>query len=181
MYGVGQRDPYALNFGMEQSGYASAFGAPKADFSVAAPAAAPATTAVGMTTAQRPPMMMQQGAPQDGARPMTSVNAAGFNSDPTTRVGQQFDPGNIASQSRGPAPALQKKSESSTEEKLKEMERQVNGLIEESAFEAAKGDSGSPAALEKAKEAAKKERVLCKQREVSPCRRGVAVLFVFAR
>ena len=48
-------------------------------------------------------------------------------------------------------------------------------------FEAAKGDSGSPAALEKAKEAAKKERVLCKQREVSPCRRGVAVLFVFAR
>ena len=126
-------------------------------------------------------MMMQQGAPQDGARPMTSVNAAGFNSDPTTRVGQQFEPGNIASQSRGPAPALQKKSESSTEEKLKEMERQVNGLIEESAFEAAKGDSGSPAALEKAKEAAKKERVLCKQREVSPCRRGVAVLFVFSR
>ena len=50
-----------------------------------------------------------------------------------------------------------------------------------SAFEAAKGDSGSPAALEKAKEAAKKERVLCKQREVSPCRRGVAVLFVFSR
>merc|ERR1719261_1571266 len=115
---------------------------------MAPPTAMGAAVMAGTGTA----MMMQQGAPQDGARPMTSVNAAGFNSDPTTRVGQQFDPGNIASQSRGPAPALQKKSESSTEEKLKEMERQVNGLIEASAFEAAKGDSGSPAALEKAKE-----------------------------
>ena len=112
-------------------------------------------------------MMAPGGAGDVGERPMTSVQAAGYNSDPSTRVGQQFDPSGMAGASRGPAPPLQKKSESSTEEKLKDMERQVNALIEESAFEAAKGDSGTPAALEKAKEAAKKERVLCKQREAA--------------
>ena len=112
-------------------------------------------------------MMGPGGAGDLGERPMTSVQAAGYNSDPSTRVGQQFDPSGMAGASRGPAPPLQKKSESSTEEKLKDMERQVNALIEESAFEAAKGDSGTPTALEKAKEAAKKERVLCKQREAA--------------
>jgi intraflagellar transport protein 88 len=112
-------------------------------------------------------MMVPPGTGDVGERPMTSVQAAGYNSDPSTRVGQQFDPSGMAGASRGPAPPLQKKSESSTEEKLKDMERQVNALIEESAFEAAKGDAGTPAALEKAKEAAKKERVLCKQREAA--------------
>ena len=112
-------------------------------------------------------MMLPPGTGDVGERPMTSVQAAGYNSDPSTRVGQQFDPSGMAGASRGPAPPLQKKSESSTEEKLKDMERQVNALIEESAFESAKGDAGTPAALEKAKEAAKKERVLCKQREAA--------------
>ena len=36
----------------------------------------------------------------------------------------------------GPAPPLQKKSESSPEEKLKEVEQQVNALLEQSAFAA---------------------------------------------
>lgn len=44
-----------------------------------------------------------------------------------------------------------------------EMERQVNALIEESAMLAMQGDNGG--ALERAKDAGKKERALCKQRE----------------
>ena len=47
------------------------------------------------------------------------------------------------------------------------MEKQVNDLIEQSAFAAASGESGVATTLEKAKEAAKKERVLCKQREAA--------------
>ena len=70
-------------------------------------------TAMRMGTAMQ---AMQQN--DIGERPMTSIQGVGYSSDPSTRAGQQFDPFG-QSQSRGPAPALQKKSESSTEEKLK--------------------------------------------------------------
>ena len=51
----------------------------------------------------------------------------------------------------------------SPEEKIKVLEKKVNELIEESCVAASHGEF--PAALEKAKEAGKKERMLVKQRE----------------
>jgi intraflagellar transport protein 88 len=93
------------------------------------------------------------------ARPMTSVSGAGFQSKPATQ--RSFDPLNAAS--RGPAPPLAQKQDNSPEDMAKEMERQVNALIEESAQNAVQRDLA--VALEKAKEAGKKERQLCKHRE----------------
>jgi len=93
------------------------------------------------------------------ARPMTSVMGAGFKSSAPKNSGA-FDP---LGQGRGPAPPLAEKADNSPEDKAKEMEKQVNQLIEESAAAGVKGDF--PLALEKAKEAGKKERALCKHRE----------------
>ncbi|XP_071818911.1 intraflagellar transport protein 88 homolog isoform X2 [Apostichopus japonicus] len=93
-----------------------------------------------------------------GARPMTAVRAAGYSS---TGRGQGFDPMNQAS--KGPAPPLEMKNEDSPEEKIKQLEKQVNDLIEESCFSNSRGELSL--ALEKAKEAGRKERVLVRQRE----------------
>ncbi|XP_053312410.1 intraflagellar transport protein 88 homolog [Spea bombifrons] len=99
------------------------------------------------------------GAVQDGAaRPMTAVRAAGFTK--TALRGASFDP---LAQSRGPAPPLEAKSEDSPEEKIKQLEKKVNELIEESCIANSNGDL--KLALEKAKEAGRKERVLVRQRE----------------
>jgi hypothetical protein len=51
----------------------------------------------------------------------------------------------------------------SPEEKIKQLEKKVNELIEESCLANSRGEF--PAALEKAKEAGRKERVLVRQRE----------------
>lgn len=94
-------------------------------------------------------------------RPMTSNRAVGFNQN-----GATFDPtgqGMNMNMALGPAPPLKKRSENSPEELCMEMEKQVNKLIEESAMLALQKDYG--AALEKAKEAGKKERQLRVQRE----------------
>ncbi|CAD2215502.1 intraflagellar transport protein IFT88 [Angomonas deanei] len=103
------------------------------------------------------------GALSGAARPMTSNRPVGFNS---TGNANMFDPtgqSRMAGMALGPAPPLKKRSENSPEEQCAEMERQVNKLIEESAMLAKQKDYG--AALEKAKEAGKKDRLLCKQRE----------------
>eukprot|EP00276_Gloeochaete_wittrockiana_P005178 CAMPEP_0184657556 /NCGR_PEP_ID=MMETSP0308-20130426/20301_1 /TAXON_ID=38269 /ORGANISM="Gloeochaete witrockiana, Strain SAG 46.84" /LENGTH=874 /DNA_ID=CAMNT_0027095527 /DNA_START=32 /DNA_END=2656 /DNA_ORIENTATION=+ len=96
-------------------------------------------------------------------RPMTSVKAAGYTSQGNragTAAGRGvFDPLGA----RGPAPALQKRSENSPEEMARELEKKVNALIEESSMANKMGDLSL--ALEKAKQAAKQERALCKQRE----------------
>uniref|UniRef100_A0A7S3GJA5 Intraflagellar transport protein 88 n=1 Tax=Palpitomonas bilix TaxID=652834 RepID=A0A7S3GJA5_9EUKA len=91
-------------------------------------------------------------------RPMTSIKAAGFSSRDD---GRGFDP--LKQGNKGPAPALQKKSESSPEEEMREFEKKINHLIDESAILQQKGQLA--AALDKAKEAMRKERQLCKQRE----------------
>eukprot|EP01112_Ceratiomyxa_fruticulosa_P007148 TRINITY_DN1846_c0_g1_i1.p1 TRINITY_DN1846_c0_g1~~TRINITY_DN1846_c0_g1_i1.p1 ORF type:complete len:797 (+),score=173.42 TRINITY_DN1846_c0_g1_i1:139-2529(+) len=98
-------------------------------------------------------------------RPMTGVVAAGYNRPGTTlnttqrTQGLQFDPlGN-----RGPAPPLQKKIENGPEDMAKEIEKEVNKFLEESAVACAKGDPRE--GLEKAKEAVKRERKLSKFRE----------------
>ena len=114
-----------------------------------------------MTGAGGPPMsrmMTGQGGGSE-ARPMTSVSGAGFTSKGATQ--KTFDPMGVAN--RGPAPALAVKSDNSPEDMAKEMEKQVNGLIEKSADAAVKNDLTD--ALERAKEAGKKERQLCKHRE----------------
>jgi intraflagellar transport protein 88 len=98
------------------------------------------------------------------ARPMTSNRASGFTAQPGGPQGASWDPTGAARMAQlGPAPPLQKRGENSPEEQCMEMDRQVNALIEESAMLAMQGDHGG--ALEKAKEAGKKERALCKQRE----------------
>ncbi|XP_075967580.1 intraflagellar transport protein 88 homolog isoform X3 [Anarhichas minor] len=100
------------------------------------------------------------GAVQDGAaRPMTSVRAAGYTS--LTR-GSTFDP---LGQSRGPAPPLEAKNEDTPEEKIKILEKKVNDLIEQSCM--AQSVGALQLALDKAKEAGRKERTLVRQREQS--------------
>nr|XP_061799206.1 intraflagellar transport protein 88 homolog isoform X5 [Nerophis lumbriciformis] len=101
------------------------------------------------------------GAVLDGAsRPMSAVRAAGYTS--SRARGSAFDP---LGQSRGPAPALEEKKEDLPEEKIKLLEKKVNDLITESCM--AQSTGNSQLALEKAKEAERKERVLVRQREQS--------------
>ncbi|CAM9133796.1 unnamed protein product [Discosporangium mesarthrocarpum] len=124
---------------------------------------APGTMAGGRPPPSQMGRMMTGAAPGTAlrggeARPMTSVSGAGYQS----KKKGAFDPLN---QGRGPAPALAEKADNGPEDLAKEMERQarVHTLIEESA--AAGVDSDFALALEKAKEADKKEKALCKHRE----------------
>ncbi|XP_022596054.1 intraflagellar transport protein 88 homolog isoform X3 [Seriola dumerili] len=113
---------------------------------------------VPMTSSMGRPMT---GAVQDGAaRPMTAVRAAGYTSSLTR--GSTFDP---LGQSKGPAPPLEAKNDDTPEEKIKILEKKVNDLIEESCM--AQSVGALQLALEKAKEAGRKERMLVRQREQS--------------
>ncbi|XP_023386483.1 intraflagellar transport protein 88 homolog [Pteropus vampyrus] len=99
------------------------------------------------------------GAIQDGVtRPMTAVRAAGFTK--AAFRGTAFDP---LGQARGPAPPLEARNEDSPEEKIRQLEKKVNELVEESCIANSCGDL--KLALEKAKDAGRKERVLVRQRE----------------
>uniref|UniRef100_A0A8D2J6P4 Intraflagellar transport protein 88 homolog n=2 Tax=Varanus komodoensis TaxID=61221 RepID=A0A8D2J6P4_VARKO len=92
------------------------------------------------------------------ARPMTAVQAAGFTK--AASRGSSFDP---LGQVRGPAPPLETKNEDSPEGKIKQLEKKVNELVEESCI--AHGCGDLKLALEKAKDAGRKERALVRQRE----------------
>uniref|UniRef100_A0A8C4UPL6 Intraflagellar transport protein 88 homolog n=1 Tax=Falco tinnunculus TaxID=100819 RepID=A0A8C4UPL6_FALTI len=92
------------------------------------------------------------------ARPMTAVHAAGYTK--AAMRGSSFDP---LGQARGPAPPLETKNFDSSEEKIRQLEKKVNELVEESCIANSCGDL--KLALEKAKEAGRKERVLVRQRE----------------
>lgn len=96
------------------------------------------------------------------ARPLTSVSGAGYqgSKDASRLSGGSFDPLALG---KGPAEPLAEKSENSAEDKAKEMEKNVHRLIEASAEMIANKDMRG--ALEKAKEAGKAERALCKFRE----------------
>uniref|UniRef100_A0A674MDW3 Intraflagellar transport 88 homolog n=1 Tax=Takifugu rubripes TaxID=31033 RepID=A0A674MDW3_TAKRU len=94
------------------------------------------------------------------ARPMTAVSAAGYSSSLTR--GPAFDP---LGQARGPAPPLEDKNEDTPEEKIKILEKKVNDLVLESCM--AQSSGNFQLALEKAKEASRKERTLVRQREQS--------------
>mmetsp|Transcript_130040 Transcript_130040/g.243236 ORF Transcript_130040/g.243236 Transcript_130040/m.243236 type:complete len:842 (+) Transcript_130040:54-2579(+) len=95
------------------------------------------------------------------ARPMTSNRAAGYTA--ANKNGKVFDPMNQGENNRGPAKPLEKKTELSPEEKLREMEKEIHRLVEESAITREQGNLRE--ALEKGKEAGKKERQLCRLRE----------------
>ncbi|KAG5475869.1 hypothetical protein CUR178_03582 [Leishmania enriettii] len=116
------------------------------------------------------------------ARPMTSNRAVGYNRASTSATAAAlFDPtgqARMANMTMGPAPPLKKRSENSQEEELAEMEKQVNRLIEESAMLALQKDYG--AALEKAKDAGKQERALCKKREQSGLSEQINVDLTYA-
>ncbi|KAI4898136.1 hypothetical protein NFI96_015397, partial [Prochilodus magdalenae] len=119
---------------------------------------------IGTSFGSRMPLGSSMGRPttgavQDGAaRPMTAVRAAGYSS--SLARGSTFDP---LGQSRGPAPPLEAKNEDTPEEKIKILEKKVNDLIEESCL--AQGNGDLQLALEKAKEAGRKERALVRLRE----------------
>ncbi|KAL0615252.1 Intraflagellar transport protein 88-like protein [Plecturocebus cupreus] len=99
------------------------------------------------------------GAIQDGVtRPLSAMRAAGFTRGASR--GSAFDP---LGQSRGTAPPLEVKKKYSPEEKIKQLEKEVNELVEESCIANSCGDL--KLALEKAKDAGRKERVLMRQRE----------------
>eukprot|EP00200_Dunaliella_tertiolecta_P002646 CAMPEP_0202352668 /NCGR_PEP_ID=MMETSP1126-20121109/8762_1 /ASSEMBLY_ACC=CAM_ASM_000457 /TAXON_ID=3047 /ORGANISM="Dunaliella tertiolecta, Strain CCMP1320" /LENGTH=799 /DNA_ID=CAMNT_0048944913 /DNA_START=62 /DNA_END=2461 /DNA_ORIENTATION=+ len=101
---------------------------------------------------------------QDGARPMTSHRGAGFSSAPN----KKWDPlSQHAGKSGGglAGKTLDRKGEISAEETAKEIEEKVHQLLEESAVAACSGDQTT--GLEKAIEARKKERSLCKYRDVN--------------
>jgi intraflagellar transport protein 88 len=89
------------------------------------------------------------------ARPMTSNRAAGYTA--ANKAGKVFDPMNQGDRG-GPAKPLEKKTELSPEERLREMEKEIHRLVEESAITREAGKLRE--ALEKAKEAGKKERKL---------------------
>jgi intraflagellar transport protein 88 len=100
----------------------------------------------------------------DTARPMTSNRAAGYTAaNAKANANGVFDPlnqGDVASKMAKP---LEKKLELSPEEKLREMEREIHRLVEQSAITREAGNLRD--ALEKGKEAGKKERQLCRLRE----------------
>jgi intraflagellar transport protein 88 len=109
-----------------------------------------------MMTGQASRMGTAGGGAAGELRPMTSVSGAGYQS---AKAPKSFDPLN----QRGAAPALAERADNSPEEMARDLEKQVNALLEKSAFAAEKGDNTT--ALEHAKEAGKKERALCKHRE----------------
>ncbi|XP_078259209.1 intraflagellar transport protein 88 homolog [Rhinoraja longicauda] len=131
------------------------------------PSTAAGTRSFG-NMAARVPLSSSMGRPATGAipdgisvaRPMTAVRAAGYSS--SAYRGSAFDP---LGQSRGPAAPLETKNEDTPEEKVKNLEKTVNELIEESCIANGRGDL--QLALEKAKEAGRKERMLVRQREQS--------------
>ncbi|XP_037746800.1 intraflagellar transport protein 88 homolog isoform X3 [Chelonia mydas] len=123
-------------------------------------ASRPLATGFGSKTALSSSMgRPMTGAIQDGvARPLTAVHAAGYTK--AALRGSVFDP---LGQARGPAPPLEMKNEDTPEEKIRQLEKKVNELVEESCIANSCGDL--KLALEKAKDAGRKERVLVRQRE----------------
>ncbi|ELK38669.1 Intraflagellar transport protein 88 like protein [Myotis davidii] len=115
----------------------------------------PITAKIPSTAVTRP---VATGYGDGVTRPMTAVRAAGFTK--AALRGSAFDP---LGQSRGPAPPLETKNEDSPEEKIRQLEKKVNELVEESCIANSCGDL--KLALEKAKDAGRKERVLVRQRE----------------
>nr|XP_012152917.1 PREDICTED: intraflagellar transport protein 88 homolog isoform X9 [Megachile rotundata] len=94
-----------------------------------------------------------------GLRPMTAVRGAGY----TSSSRQPFDPLNMSSNTKGPVPPLETGKEDTPEEKIKVAEKKIMVLIE-SSIEAAY-ESNTRVALERAREASSREKVLIRLQE----------------
>ncbi|XP_015519065.1 intraflagellar transport protein 88 homolog isoform X2 [Neodiprion pinetum] len=99
------------------------------------------------------------GRPGTGPRPMTAVRGAGY----TSSSRQPFDPLNMNSSSRGPAPPLETGKEDTPEEKIKIAEQRIMELIENSVQ--AICENNFRVALERAREASSRERALIRLQE----------------
>lgn len=108
------------------------------------------------STSGRPVTGSQEGL----ARPMTAVRGAGYTSVGNRGQSGVFDPLNQRSTSVSP---LQFKDENSPEERVKQLEKKVTELMEESCLAADRKEL--KLALDKAKEAASKERALTRLRD----------------
>ncbi|KAG7213804.1 hypothetical protein KM043_003020 [Ampulex compressa] len=94
-----------------------------------------------------------------GLRPMTAVRGAGY----TSSSRQAFDPLNMGSSAKGPAPPLEVPKQDTPEEKVKIAEQKIMELIETSV--AAACENNSRIALERAREASSRERALIRLQE----------------
>ncbi|XP_016915277.1 intraflagellar transport protein 88 homolog [Apis cerana] len=94
-----------------------------------------------------------------GLRPMTAVRGAGY----TSSTRQTFDPLNMSSSAKGPAPPLENGKDDTPEEKIKVAEKKIMDLIE-SSVEAAY-ENNTRVALERAREASSRERTLIRLQE----------------
>ncbi|XP_012276571.1 intraflagellar transport protein 88 homolog [Orussus abietinus] len=92
-------------------------------------------------------------------RPMTAVRGAGY----TSSSRRPFDPLNMSSSSKGPAPPLEAAKDDTPEEKIKAAEQKIMELIESSA--AAACENSMRVALERAREASSRERALIRLQE----------------
>lgn len=113
-----------------------------------------------------------------GARPMTSVTGAGYTaaskrSSFGSAGGGVFDPFNQASKGIVHGNELENIDEPTPEDKIKNIERAISKLIDESAIANCKGDHTK--ATEKAREAGKKERQLVRMREQLGLSDGISV------
>ncbi|KAH8058204.1 hypothetical protein JL722_6055 [Aureococcus anophagefferens] len=100
------------------------------------------------------------GAPAGGPAFGNAPKTPGHQFRPAAARRRGFDP---LGQGRGPAPPLAERADNSPEDQAREFEKQVHALVEASAAAALEGNHD--AALEKAKDAGKRERALCKHRE----------------
>ena len=100
---------------------------------------------------------------EDQARPMTSIRAAGYTSSGRVGTSAGLNAAGYSTAGQGPAPPLETKTSNTPEDVAREMEKEVNELLEESAT--ANVDKKPPLALDRAKKAAQKERKLGKHRE----------------
>jgi len=100
---------------------------------------------------------------EDQARPMTSIRAAGYTSSGRVGTSAGVNAAGYHTAGQGPAPPLETKTSNTPEDVAREMEKEVNALLEESAT--ANVENKPPLALDRAKKAAQKERKLGKHRE----------------
>ncbi|XP_061782090.1 intraflagellar transport protein 88 homolog isoform X2 [Nerophis lumbriciformis] len=136
----------------------------------------PLSSSSGSRTPMLPISRPVTGAVQQSsvARPMSAISAAGYSSSPTRSLA--FDP---LGQSRGPAPPLEERKDDASEEKIKMLEKKVNDLTTESCMAQSVGNS--QLALEKAKEAERKERALVRQREQSDSAEQTNIDLIYAK
>ncbi|XP_054163457.1 intraflagellar transport protein 88 homolog [Oppia nitens] len=102
-----------------------------------------------------------QAQPPSTARPMTAVRGVGYTSQ-GNRGATMFDP---LGQAKSMVSGFQTKDDSLPEVKIKQLEKKINDLLEESVFAAQRLEISL--ALEKAKECVQKERSLSRMKEQS--------------